>query len=139
MTTERPPGESAPDDRVPADCVPLAAIAHGRSGDKGNHANVAVIAYTAAGYLWLREFLTAEVVARYFTPLRPSRVERYEAPNVLGLNFVLYDVLAGGASRSLRSDSQGKALAVALLRMPVPLDWQMATRLSGDKPDAQNI
>ena len=100
---------------------PLSTIAHGRSGDKGNHSNVAAIAYTDAGFDWLRTNLTAEVVAAYFAPLHPSSVERYEAPNVLGLNFVLYDVLAGGASRSLRSDTQGKTLAVALLRMMVEL------------------
>ncbi|HEV3385366.1 MAG TPA: hypothetical protein VG097_11175 [Gemmata sp.] len=99
----------------------LSAIAHGRSGDKGNHSNIAAIAYTDAGFAWLREHLTAEVVASYFAPLHPSVVERYEAPNVLGLNFVLYDVLAGGASRSLRSDTQGKTLGVALLRMMVEL------------------
>src|SRR5215831_10407377 len=99
--------------------LPLTAIAHGRSGDKGNHANVAVIAYTPAGFAWLREHLTAEVVQRYFAPLSPSRVERFEAPNLLALNFVLHDILAGGASRSLRSDTQGKTLALALLRMPI--------------------
>jgi hypothetical protein len=99
--------------------VTLSTIAHGRSGDKGNHANVAVIAYTDAGFAWLREHLTAEVVARYFAPLGASRVERFEAANVLGLNFMLYDVLAGGASQSLRTDTQGKTLAGALLRMEV--------------------
>jgi hypothetical protein len=101
--------------------VPLGTIAHGRSGDKGNHANVAVIAYTPAGFDWLREHLTADRVAQYFAPLGPSKVERYEAGNVLGLNFVLRDVLAGGASRSLRTDTQGKTLALALLQMPVEL------------------
>jgi hypothetical protein len=95
----------------------LQDIAHGRSGDKGNHANVAVIAYTPAGYDWLRQHLTADVVCRYFAPLGPRRVVRYEAPNLLALNFVLYDVLAGGASRSLRADTQGKTLALALLQM----------------------
>ena len=99
--------------------VRLSAIAHGRSGDKGNHANVAVIAYTPAGFAWLQENLTAEVVQRYFQPLGPSRVERYPAANLLAFNYVLYEVLAGGASRSLRSDSQGKTLALALLRMPI--------------------
>ena len=99
--------------------VLLSDIAHGRSGDKGNHANVAILAYTAAGYAWLREHLTAEAVRNYFAPLGPSRVVRYEAANLLALNFVLHDVLAGGASRSLRSDTQGKALALALLRMPL--------------------
>lgn len=97
----------------------LSAIAHGRSGDKGNHANVAVIAYTPAGFAWLRAHLTADVVAHYFRSLGPSRVERFEAANLLALNFVLYDVLAGGASRSLRSDTQGKTLALALLQMPI--------------------
>ena len=100
----------------------LSAIAHGRSGDKGNHANVAIIAYTAAGYAYLREHLTAEVVRRYFAPLGLTRVERYEAPNLLALNFVLADVLAGGASRSLRSDTQGKTYALALLQMRVIRD-----------------
>ena len=95
----------------------IADIAHGRSGDKGNHANVAVIAYTPAGFAWLRQHLTAEVVAEFFAPMQPSRVERFEAANVNGLNFILYDVLAGGASRSLRIDTQGKTLASALLQM----------------------
>ena len=99
--------------------IPLSDFAHGRSGDKGNHANVAVLAYTPAGYDWLREHLTAAVVREYFAALGPLRVVRYEVPNLLGLNFVLFDVLAGGASRSLRIDSQGKALALALLQMPV--------------------
>ena len=97
----------------------LADIAHGRSGDKGNHANVAILAYTEAGFAWLRLHLTAERVGAYFAPLGASRVERFEAANLLGLNFMLYDVLAGGASRSLRSDTQGKTLALALLRMPI--------------------
>jgi len=97
--------------------IQLGEIAQGRSGDKGNHANVAVIAYTPVGFAWLREHLTAEVAAEFFAPMRPSRVERFEAANVGGLNFVLYDVLAGGASRSLRIDTQGKTLASALLQM----------------------
>ena len=97
----------------------LADIAHGRSGDKGNHANVAVLAYTEAGFAWLREHLTAERVAAYFAPLGASRVERFEAANLFALNFMLFDVLAGGASRSLRSDTQGKTLALALLRLPI--------------------
>lgn len=97
--------------------VSLATIAHGRSGDKGNHANIAVIAYTRAGFEWLREHLSADVVAGYFRPLGLSRVERFEVENLLAFNFLLYDVLAGGASRSLRIDTQGKTLALALLKM----------------------
>ncbi len=110
--------------------IQLADVAHGRSGDKGNHANVAVLAYTPAGYAWLKDQLTADVVRSFFEPFGPSRVERFEAPNLLGLNFVLYDVLAGGASRSLRTDTQGKTLALALLRMrlPRPDDLDAMTR-----------
>jgi len=105
--------------------VPLSRIAHGRSGDKGNHANVAVIAYTEAGFAWLREHLTADAVAKYFAPLGATAVERFEAANVLGLNFLLSDALAGGASRSLRTDTQGKTLAVALLRMEVDVPEEL--------------
>jgi hypothetical protein len=115
---------------------PLSAIAHGRSGDKGNHANVAVIAYTPAGFAWLREHLTADVVRARFAPLGPSRVERFAAPNLLALNFVLYDVLGGGASQSLRTDTQGKTFALALLQMPIerPGDYAAMLRHRGDKP-----
>ena len=111
--------------------TPLSAIAHGRSGDKGNHANVAVIAYTRAGYSWLCQHLTADRVRDYFAPLGPSKVERFEAPNLLALNFLLHDVLAGGASRSLRSDTQGKTYALALLQMPIerPEDFEAMLRL----------
>jgi hypothetical protein len=105
-------------------------IAHGRSGDKGNHANIAILAYTAAGYAWLKDSLSAEAVSAYFLSMGPSRVVRYEAANVLGLNYVLYDILAGGASRSLRIDSQGKTLASALLQMAIarPENYQEMTR-----------
>src|SRR5438270_7202742 len=97
--------------------IRLSDIAHGRSGDKGNHANIAILAYTPSGYAWLRDHLSAERVGAYFLAMRPARVLRYEAPNVLGLNFVLQDILAGGASRSLRIDTQGKTLALSLLAM----------------------
>ena len=120
-----------------AELFRLSDIAHGRSGDKGNHANVAVIAYTPQGFAWLRQHLTADAVGRYFAALGPSKVERYEAPNLLALNFVLHDVLGGGASRSLRTDSQGKALALALLRMPIgsPPDANAMLRpVPGGKP-----
>jgi hypothetical protein len=97
----------------------LADIAHGRSGDKGNHANIAVIAYNTAGFEWLLKHLTAERVRSYFAALEPTQVARFEAPNLLAVNFLLRNVLAGGASRSLRIDTQGKTLALALLQMPI--------------------
>lgn len=111
------------------DFIHLSDIAHGRSGDKGNHANIAVLAYTPAGFAWLREQLTAQVVQQYFAALAPSRVVRFEAANLCALNFVLHDVLAGGASRSLRTDTQGKTLALALLQMPLERPENIAAML----------
>src|SRR5947207_3770386 len=100
--------------------IRLADIAHARSGDKGNHANVGVIAYTPAGFEFLGRYLTETRLAEYLLPLRPRQVERFEMPGILAYNFVLRDILAGGASRSLRTDNQGKILSVAILEMPVP-------------------
>jgi hypothetical protein len=100
--------------------IPLGQIAHSRSGDKGNHANVAIIAFTQQGFEWLKIHATAEAVGAYFANLGASRVERFEAENVCGFNFMLYDALAGGASRSLRTDTQGKALGQAVLAMAIP-------------------
>ena len=99
----------------------LSDLAHGRSGDKGNHANIGIACYTEEGYRKVAGVLTADRVAGYFKELGPSRVVRYELPNLLAFNFVLYDVLDGGASRSLRIDSQGKTLALQLLDMPIPV------------------
>lgn len=100
--------------------IRLGDIAHARSGDKGNHANVGVIAYTNAGFDYLGLALTELKVAGFFLPLRPKSVERFALPGILAYNFLLKDVLAGGASGSLRIDSQGKTLALALLEMPLP-------------------
>ena len=98
----------------------LGRIAHARSGDKGNHANIGVACYTERDYRHLSSVLSVDRVAEYFRELRPSRVVRYELPNLLAFNFVLYDALDGGASRSLRIDSQGKTLAMRLLEMEIP-------------------
>jgi len=100
--------------------IHLKDIAHGRSGDKGDHANIGIIAYTPAGYAFLKRELTAALVADWFHALRPSSAERYELPLLKAFNFVLRDVLGGGASDSLRTDTQGKVLATALLEMPLP-------------------
>ena len=115
--------------KQPTKRIPLSLIAHGRSGDKGNHANVAAIAYTATGYEWLETNLTEDLVYQYFKPLMPSRVVRYKAPNIWGLNFLLYEVLAGGASRSLRVDTQGKTYALALLQMQIDCPENLETML----------
>lgn len=107
------------------DTIFLGQIAHSRSGDKGNHANVAIIAFNQAGYDWIKQHVTVETVGNYFKNLGASKVERFEAANVWGLNFMLYDALAGGASRSLRIDTQGKALGQAVLAMQVPKPAQL--------------
>ncbi len=95
-------------------------FATARSGDKGEHANLAVVARDRAAFELLAERLTAERVAAYFASLEPSRVERFVLPRIESLNFVLYHVLHGGASRSLRLDTQGKLLGTQLLEMPLP-------------------
>lgn len=97
----------------------LADLAHGRSGDKGNHANIGIACHDEATFRELSQSLSAELVEKFFAHLGPSRVVRYELPNLLAFNFVLYDVLDGGASRSLRIDSQGKTLALQLLEMEI--------------------
>jgi hypothetical protein len=100
--------------------ITLGQIAHARSGDKGNHANIGVVAYTPAGYDFLLAELSVEVVAEYFAGLGATRVERYELPRIGALNFLLYDALGGGASRSLRIDTQGKLLGTAILDIKLP-------------------
>jgi hypothetical protein len=94
-------------------------LAYGRAGDKGNIANVSVIARSPAAYAELKEKLTAERVRVHLGTLVRGRVERYVLDNVEALNFVLYDALDGGATRSLRLDALGKSLAGAVLYMPV--------------------
>jgi hypothetical protein len=96
-------------------------IAHARSGDKGSSANIGVIAFTAEGYQVITEQLTEKKVADYFHALGVTKVDRYLLPNLWACNFVLHNALAGGASRSLRSDAQGKALGQALLEMEIDI------------------
>ena len=95
-------------------------IAHGRSGDKGNKANVAIIARNRDDYPFIRNYLTEDHVKRVFEPVLAnpsiSRIDRYELPRLGALNFVLHDALDGGASEALRVDTQGKTYAAWLLR-----------------------
>ncbi|MDX9974212.1 MAG: hypothetical protein RBU21_14600 [FCB group bacterium] len=101
--------------------VRLGELAHGRSGDKGASANVSVIAYTRAGYEFLAQALTPESVETFLEPLGLTGVVRYDLPTLNAFNFVLHGVLAGGGSRSLRVDAQGKALGQALLELELPI------------------
>lgn len=105
----------------------LHAIAHGRSGDKGNKANVAVIAGNPDEWGFLKTHLTEEYVADVFSSQLehsgPESVDRYELPNIKALNFVLHDALGGGAGQSLRTDSQGKTFAALLLRQNITEEY----------------
>lgn len=102
--------------------VKVRELATARSGDKGNHANIGVVARDEPAYDILRSRLTAVRVQDYFAGLGVTRVERFELPKVLALNFVLYDALAGGASRSLRIDTQGKLLGTSILDLTLTVD-----------------
>ncbi len=97
--------------------VKLRDIAHGRSGDKGDAANIGIIAYNDNGYEIIKKYLTAERVKKHFEGICLGKVERFELPNLRALNFLLRDTLGGGGTVSLKHDAQGKTLAAALLRM----------------------
>ena len=101
--------------------VPLLAVAHGRSGDKGDTCNIGVIARAPEIYPWLRRTITAALVKRRFKGICLGRVERHEVPNLQALNFLLHESLGGGGTVSLRLDAQGKTLSHALLAMEVAI------------------
>lgn len=99
----------------------LGEYATTRSGDKGNHANLGVVANDAAAFALLKQHLTPELLAQYFQHLGVTKVVRYELPHLQAFNFVLYDCLGGGASRSLRTDTQGKLLGTAAMELELPI------------------
>src|SRR3989338_136631 len=114
--------------------IKLFDICHGRSGDKGDTANVGIIARRAEVYPFLQQYLTAERVAKYFGGMIGGSVERYELPNLWALNFLLHNALGGGGTKSLKNDAQGKTLAAALLRMEVEVPKGLESVLQGKKP-----
>lgn len=99
--------------------VRLGDIAFARSGDKGSGANVAVFARDDKDYPLLVRRLTAVTVQKFFKPLGVGKVQRYEVPNLHAINFILPKILAGGGSRSLRIDAQGKTLGQAILELKI--------------------
>jgi len=111
--------------------VPLVQLAHARSGDKGDNANIGVVAYEPALYTLLVEQVTAERVKAHFGDWVRGAVERYELPNLRALNFVLHGALDGGGTVSLRTDAQGKVLSAALLRLEVDVPDDVAERTRG--------
>ena len=119
-----PAGSSVP--------IQLRWLAHARSGDKGNTANVGLIALEPEWYPLLVRQVTAARVARHFRGV-VSRVERFELPNLSALNFLLHDALDGGGTISLKTDAQGKVYSTALLRMEIPVPRALARRVHGGR------
>jgi hypothetical protein len=101
--------------------VRLVDIAHARSGDKGDTANVGVIALEPRWYPLIARELTRERVAKYFQGVITGKVERFELPNLGALNFLLHGALDGGGTLSLKTDAQGKVYSTALLRMELDI------------------
>ncbi len=99
--------------------VQLKDICHGRSGDKGDAANIGLIAYNEEDYKLIEREVTAERVKKFFEGICFGEVKRYEMPNIKALNFVLNNTLGGGGTVSLKLDAQGKTLASALLKMEI--------------------
>lgn len=99
--------------------VQLREVAFARSGDKGDTANVGLIAYTESAYPVLVEEVTEKRVKEHFRGVCRGEVERYELPNLRALNFLLHRSLDGGGTRSLMLDAQGKTFSTALLRMEI--------------------
>ncbi len=102
--------------------VPLAKIAHTRSGDKGDTCNIGVIAFEERHYETLLREVTAARVKLHFGYLVKGDVERFELPNLGALNFLLHGALDGGGAVSLRTDAQGKTFGAALLSLEVEID-----------------
>jgi hypothetical protein len=112
----------------PSSRIQLRWIAHARSGDKGDTANVGLIALDPEFYDILRREVTVSRVARHFKGM-VTGVERFELPNLHALNFLLHGALGGGGTISLKTDAQGKVYSTALLRMEVAVPPALAKRI----------
>jgi len=111
--------------------IQVVDLAHARSGDKGDTANVGVIAYRPQDYPLLVEALTADRVKEHFGGMVLGAVERFELPNLNALNFLLHGALGGGGTMSLMTDAQGKVFSTALLRMEVDVPDEVADEVRG--------
>ncbi|HEY6190068.1 MAG TPA: hypothetical protein VIW80_20615 [Pyrinomonadaceae bacterium] len=109
--------------------IPLTRLAHARSGDKGDTANVGLIALREEYYPLLVREVTAERVKQHFDGICKGGVERFELPNLGALNFLLHESLGGGGTLSLMTDAQGKTFSTALLRMEIAVPEDEAQRL----------
>jgi hypothetical protein len=108
--------------------IQLLRLAHARSGDKGDTANVGLIALEPGYYPLLVKEVTAARVARHFRGMIRGPVERFELPNLGALNFLLHGALGGGGTISLKTDAQGKVFSTALLRMRIPAPARLRVR-----------
>jgi len=111
--------------------VQLTKLAHARSGDKGDTANVGLIALQDEFYAILVREVTAERVKQHFKGICRGDVERFELPNIGALNFLLHESLGGGGTLSLMTDAQGKTFSTALLRMEIEVSDREAADLHG--------
>lgn len=111
--------------------IQLVHLAHARSGDKGDTANVGVVAYDEAHYDLLREQVTPERVKEHFGEMVRGEVERYELPKLGALNFLLHGALGGGGTMSLMNDAQGKVFSTALLRLEIDVPDDVAAAAEG--------
>jgi hypothetical protein len=109
--------------------IQLTELAHARSGDKGDTANVGLIAYKEEFYPVLLREVTEERVKAHFGPIVKGAVERFELPNLAALNFLLHESLDGGGTLSLMTDAQGKTFSTALLRMKIEVPDEEAQKL----------
>lgn len=109
--------------------IQLVKLAHARSGDKGDTANVGLIALREELYPLLQREVTAERVKRHFGDLVKGKVERFELPNLGALNFLLHESLGGGGTLSLMTDAQGKTFSTALLRLTLDIPDEEARAL----------
>ena len=109
--------------------IQLVDIAHARSGDKGDTANVGIIALKPEWYPVLEQYVTRDRVREHFKGVITGDVERYEIPNLKALNFLLHGALDGGGTLSLKTDAQGKVFSTALLRMVINVPEAEARRL----------
>jgi Acyclic terpene utilisation family protein AtuA len=119
--------------------LPLIALAVGRSGDKGNSANIGLIARKPDYLPWIRAALMEEVVRDWFAHLGVSKVERFELPGMNAFNFLLHDALGGGGVASLRVDAQGKAYAQMLMDYPIPVPSALANSLKNAQRAHQTV
>jgi hypothetical protein len=109
--------------------VQLHRLAHARSGDKGDTANIGVIAYTPRIYRFLKDHLTADRVADHFSGMIEGPVERFALDNLGALNFLLHGALDGGGTMSLMTDAQGKVYSTALLRLELDVSGDVLDSL----------